>query len=92
HWPPDQNPRPGPGPFQPRPPIHPEPPPHHQQGGPSETIIRKELNFTSLSLRLVSVQTGEILVSSSRRKPFGTDELTDVVDSMLDSMKKILKK
>lgn len=47
--------------------------------------------FDSLVLRLVSVTTGEVLLSSSKRGSFDGSDLESVLDEMAKGMKKALK-
>jgi curli biogenesis system outer membrane secretion channel CsgG len=54
------------------------------------TRVSQDVVFDSLSLRLVSIQTGEVLLSSTRREQFGADELDSVLEEMSRGMKKAL--
>ena len=56
--------------------------------------VRIEQNqvFDSISLRLVSTATGEVLLTSVRREEFEADDLDSVIGEMTESMKKALGK
>ncbi|MBV6492583.1 MAG: hypothetical protein LDLANPLL_00578 [Turneriella sp.] len=49
------------------------------------------LEFESLSARLVSVQSGEILLSAARRTSFDAEDLGDVLEDISNSLKKNLQ-
>jgi hypothetical protein len=49
------------------------------------------LQFESISLRLVSVQTGEVVLSSARKTPFPAEDLGDVLDDLVASLNKNLR-
>jgi len=53
--------------------------------------VREDFMIDSLSLRLVSVATGEILVSSSRRASFPAGEMDSAVADIMKSMRKALE-
>ena len=53
--------------------------------------VAEDTVFDSLSLRLVSVATGEVLLSSSRREQFEASRLDSVLEDMAKAMKKAIK-
>jgi len=53
--------------------------------------VREDYMIDSLSLRLVSVSTGEVLISSTRRNSFPASELDSAIDGLMKSMRKALE-
>jgi curli biogenesis system outer membrane secretion channel CsgG len=63
-----------------------------QRPGPMGRIrVAEDTIFDSLSLRLVSVTTGEVLLSASRREQFDASRLDSVLEEIAVAMKKGLK-
>jgi len=57
-------------------------------GGVMSAAAKANLyEFESLSLRMVSVRSGEILVSASRKTPFAAEDLGDVLEELVAGIK-----
>ncbi|MBS0619198.1 MAG: hypothetical protein JSR44_13500 [Spirochaetes bacterium] len=57
-------------------------------GGVMSVAAKANLyEFDSLSLRMISVRSGEILVSASRKTPFAAEDLGDVLEELVAGIK-----